>query len=526
MTPNLAYHQVHVNLARSIRHHAIRHPDRLAVVADSFRQTFSELDQRSDRLALSLQNEFGVRPGVRVAYLMGNRPQIPELLAAIWKLGAIAVPLNFRLSGAEIQAIAANASPFLLVTDSEYLEVARTALHTAGIPVLDIDNSGFEGLLDRASGDVFRLPVADAQDDACIVYTSGTTGPPKGAVFTHAAVMNHAANLALECGLGGDSRYLVSLPHHVSVTVAFASCFYVGATVVTTEVRAFDGERFVDDVNRHGVTHTEIVPTQLYRVLEAARDRHLRIPSMRTICYGSAPAAPDRVREMIDRFGPIFMQVYGMTETCGIATTLRKEEHVRALAEAPGQLSSAGHPSYGMHIRVVDDRGVDVAVGERGEVWFRSPYIMRGYWQNPEQTAEAIVDGHVRSGDIGEIRNDGCLYLVDRKKDLIIRGGQNLGSKEIEEVLFQHPGVLEVAVVAAPDHEWGEEAVAVVVRRAGSGVSAAELAAFCADQGLSRFKTPNRFDFVESLPKNSSGKIAKSELRDRYRQAPTGTHSQ
>lgn len=506
-----------MNLALSIRHHAARSPHRVAVLADGFRQTFKELDDRSDRVALTLQKAFGVEPGARVAYLMENRPQIPEILAAIWKLGAIAVPINFRLQKSEIQAITQNATPFLLLTDSEYAEMANSAAGGSAV-VVDIDDPEFATLIDAADGDLSHLAPVDAQADACVVYTSGTTGLPKGAVFTHAAVMNHAANLALECEVDGGSRYLVSLPHHVSVTVGFAPCFYVGATVVINEVRSFDGERFAADVNRHHVTHTEIVPTQLYRVLEAARTRQLAMPSMRTLCYGSAPAAPDRVTEMIERFGPILMQVYGMTETCGIATTLRKQEHVVALAEAPERLSSAGHPSYGMHVRVVGDRGADAGPGERGEVWFRSPYIMRGYWRNSEQTAAAVVDGHMRSGDIGEVR-DGFLYIVDRKKDLIIRGGQNLSSKEIEEVLFQHPGVLEAAVVAAPHAEWGEETVAVVVRRSGEQPTAEELTTFCTEKGLARFKTPTRFDFVESLPKNSSGKVAKPELRERYRHA-------
>ncbi len=512
-----------VNLALCVRHHAVRSPDRLAVLADDFRQTYKELDEQSDRVAIRLQNEFGVQPGARVAYLMTNRPEIPTLLVAAWKLGAIPVPINFRLQQREIEAIVQNAAPQLLVTDTDHGDAARAA--APSIPTLGIERPSFANPSAVSTMATAALPIVGADDDACIVYTSGTTGLPKGAVFTHAAVMMYAANHALECEMEARSRYLVSLPHHVSVTVGFAPCLYIGSTIVMNEVRSFDGERFLADVNRQEVTHTEIVPTQLYRILEAVRANEASMPSMRTLCYGSSPAAPDRVAEMIRRFGPILMQVYGMTEVGGIATTLRRQEHVTALAQAPERLSSAGQPSYGMHLRVVDESGAGVASGDRGEVWFSSPYMMREYWRNPEQTALALVDGHMRSGDIAEVR-DGFLYIVDRKKDLIIRGGQNLSSKEIEEVLFRHPDVLEAAVVAAPHREWGEEPIAVIVMRGEGRPTPEQLQAFCLENGLSRFKTPARFDFVESLPKNSSGKVAKSELRERYRESSAVTNLQ
>ena len=505
-----------VNLGLSIHHHAIRHPDRPAVLADGFRRTYRELDAISNRMANMLRGRYGVGRGMRVAYLMPNRPEIPELLAGILKLGAIAVPMNFRLELSDLAALCDNASPHVMVTDSATAERARSVAQPRGISLVVIDEDEARRDLERSSA-AFSAEFASipSSDDACIVYTSGTTGLPKGAAFTHGAIMNHAANFALECEVDGASRYLISLPHHVSVTVGFAPCFYVGATTVMTEVRSFDGDRFLRTVRDHSVTHTEIVPTQLYRVLASSRSQAASIPSIRTIAYGSAPAAPDRIAEIIERFGPVFMQLYGMTEIAGIGTTLRKHEHVEALKGDRSRLSSAGQASYGVHVRVVSEAGEDVASGERGEVWFRSPSIMRCYWQNTEQTAATIVDGCVRSGDIGEMR-DGFLYLVDRKKDLIIRGGQNLSSKEIEEVLFRHPAVFEVAVVGAPDAEWGEQAVAVIVPR-GEPVSADELRAFCTESGLSRFKTPTRFEFIDSLPKNGSGKVAKAELRERYR---------
>lgn len=463
-----------------------------------------------------LLGRYGVNRGMRVAYLMPNRPEIPELLAGILKLGAIAVPINFRLELSDLAALCDSALPHVMVTDSATAASAQSVAEARGIPLVVIDAEETGNDLERSSAE-FSAGFASipSSDDACILYTSGTTGLPKGAAFTHLAVMHHAANFALECEVNGASRYLVSLPHHVSVTVGFAPCFYVGATIVMTEVRSFDGERFLRTVNDHAVTHTEIVPTQLYRVLKSGRGGKASIPSIHTIAYGSAPAAPDRVAEMIERFGPVLTQLYGMTEIGGIGTTLRKHEHVEALRGDRSRLSSAGQPSYGMHVRVVSDAGEDADAGARGEVWFSSSYMMRGYWQDPEQTAATIVDGYLRSGDIGEMR-DGFLYLVDRKKDLIVRGGQNLSSKEIEEVLFQHPGVFEAAVIAAPDPEWGEQAVAVIVAR-GEPVSADELRAFCSDRGLSRFKTPTRFEFIDSLPKNGSGKVAKAELRERYR---------
>jgi len=239
------------------------------------------------------------------------------------------------------------------------------------------------------------------------------------------------------------------------------------------------------------------------------------MPAMRRLGYGSAPIPPDRVKELVEVFGNIFIQLYGMIEVAAIGTMLRPEDHARALRGEPGLLASIGQPSYGIDVRVKGPAGELLDVSGRGEVVFKGPYVMRGYWNEPDLTAQAIRDGWMHSGDVAEIR-DGWFYLVDRIKDIIIRGGQNIASKEVEEALYRHPAVMEAAVIGVPSAEWGEDIVAVVVLRPGERATAEELRTAALASGLTRFKCPVRIDFEPELPRNAIGKIQKQVLRSRY----------
>jgi len=509
-------HPMHLGLMTS--HHAVRTPSAVAVEEGGRTLTYAELDARANRLAALLDGR-GVGRGDRVALLVHNRIDVIEVLVATWKLGAIAASLNFRLSSADLQAIIDNAEPAVVVSEVEFAPMLDPFV-AAGLiapPVwLDDPADPYEAQLAAhpAAPPPHLLDVAWS-DDAAIIYTSGTTGRPKGATFTHAAMLHHAANVLTEYDVDAATRYLVSIPHNSSVNISFVPVLYAGGTIVFTEVRSFDGADFLDTMNRLATTHTQLVPTMLYRVLEAHRASPVPLPAVRTIGYGSAPIPPERVAEMIETFGPVFVQLYGMTETAAMGTMLRKHEHVDALAGDQAVLASAGQASYGIHVRLVDDDGNDVADGERGEVIFKGSYVMRGYWRDPARTDEVLRDGWMHSGDVGVFRN-GYLHIVDRKKDLIIRGGQNLASKEIEEAIYAHPAVLEVAVVGVPEPEWGEEVVAVVVLRSGAAATEEEIRTTCVDGGLARFKIPSRVAFVDDLPRNSIGKIQKGVLREQH----------
>ncbi len=372
----------------------------------------------------------------------------------------------------------------------------------------------------RAAGSGATSPLGSLLEtagsaDALIQYTSGTTGRPKGATFTHDAVLMHAANVALEYTIDPASRVLISIPHNSATNIQTIPALYTGATLVLGDVRAFDGAAWLERANRLGVTHSQVVPTMLYRVLEVARRSGQAMPAMRRLGYGSAPVPPERVKELVEVFGNIFIQLYGMIEVAAIGTMLRPEDHARALGGEPGLLASIGQPSYGIDVRVAGPAGELLDLSGRGEVVFKGPYVMRGYWNEPELTKAAIRDGWMHSGDVAEIR-DGWFYLVDRIKDIIIRGGQNIASKEVEEALYHHPAVMEAAVIGVPSTEWGEGIVAVVVLRPGERASADELRAAALASGLTRFKCPVRIDFEPEPPRNAIGKIQKQKLRSRY----------
>jgi acyl-CoA synthetase (AMP-forming)/AMP-acid ligase II len=504
-----------MNLAYCVEHQAARTPNSVAIEEDGGRQlTYRELDVRTNRIANMLAG-LGVREGDRVAYYILNRLEAVDLMVACAKIGAVAAPLNFRLSEADLLGILSNARPAVVVTQSEFLDLVQGVSSVIGAQTICLGDE-YEELL-GAGSTVRPEQILSIPGDAHLLlqYTSGTTGRSKGAGFTHNAVLAHAANVALEYSIDSGSRVLVSVPHNSSTNIQIAPALYRGATVVMADVRSFDGERWVERVNRLGVTHSQVVPTMLYRVLDARARMDIAMPTLKCLGYGSAPIPAGRVEELIDIYGTIFVQLYGMIEVAAVGTMLRRADHEWALKEAPEVIGSVGQASYGMHVRVVDDTGNDVAPGERGEVAFNSQYMMTGYWDAPELTAETIRNGWLHSGDIGKFK-DGWLYLVDRKKDLIIRGGQNIASKEIEDAFYAHPAVLEAAVVGVPEPEWGEEIVAVIMLKPGATATATELLDACAATGLARFKRPTRIDFVDELPRNTIGKVQKAILRNRY----------
>jgi acyl-CoA synthetase (AMP-forming)/AMP-acid ligase II len=506
-----------MNVGVALRNTARRAPDAVAVVDGDERLTYRELDERTDRLANALRDGLGVARGEAVALLAANRTAVVEVLGGCAKAGAVYCGLNFRLGEDEYDAILENASPRVLLAGEEHRELARRLAERHGCRLVDLDDDGpdgFEALLaSAATGTPEALHEIRAQDDFCLVYTSGTTGRPKGVLFDVGAVLQHATVATMEFELDADSRWLVALPHNSSVQITLLPLLLVGGTVIFDEARGFDGRRFADAVARHGATHTYLVPTMLFRLLEAgvAADE---IATLSTIGYGAAPIPPARVRELVARFGPRFTQLYGMAEVASIGTMLRKEDHARAFAGEEGIFASCGRPSCVMDVRVVDAGMQDVPDGERGEIVFGSPHTMKGYHRDPERTGAALIDGWMHSGDIGLRDADGYLYVVDRMKDLIIRGGFNIVPSEVENVLYAHPAVLEAAVVGVPDAEWGEALAAGVALKEGATADEAELRAWCRSQGLPSVKVPERVAFFDGLPKNAVGKLAKREVRD------------
>jgi acyl-CoA synthetase (AMP-forming)/AMP-acid ligase II len=515
-----------VNIGLASTRSARRYPQRTAVFEGDCQLTWRELDGRSNRLANLLHGGHALAKGERVALWAPNRMAVPEVLAGVAKAGLVYVGLNFRMSDTDLVYVFENAEPRVLIVAGEFRERAETLVAGRGVQLIDLDDAtehGYESLLSRASSHApATLHEVRPEDDFCIVYTSGTTGTPKGVWFDHARVLQHATVAALEYEIDAETRYLTAIPHNSSVQITLAPCMMMGGAIGFIDSRRFDAEEYVHEVAATQSTHSYLVPTQLYRLLDAVPDRKA-LASMVTLGYGAAPMSPDKAGQLIERFGPIFNQLYGMAEIASIGTMLRKSDHLAALGGRSHLLRSAGQPSYAIDVRIVDEGGRDVAPGERGEVIFAAPYMMKGYYRDPARTARTLVDGWVRSGDVAQVDDDGYIYIVDRIKDLIIRGGYNIAPAEIEAVLHRHPDVLEVGVIGIPDEEWGEAILAVVALKSGGGTDEAALLRWCRESGaLSSLKMPKSIAFVPMLPKNAVGKIAKNELRTQFSRPVAG----
>ncbi|MCY3924423.1 MAG: AMP-binding protein [bacterium] len=510
-----------MSVGLAFRRNALRYPAETALfdVGPQRRDvTWAEVEERTNRIANTLSGALGVAPGDRVALLVANRPEVVEVLGGTTKAAAVYVGLNFRLGPAELDAIIDNAEPRLLLCDTEHLPQTAEVAEKHGLEVLDIDAEPYCSLV-AAGSSASPPPLHEVRsdDDFCIVYTSGTTGRPKGVLFDHARVLQHATVAALEYEIRSRSRYLLQIPHNSSVNITIIPTLLMGAALGFGDSRSFDPRRFAETVDRQSVTHSFLVPTQLMRLLDRLppADDGL-LGGLVTLGYGASPISPERLGELVGRFGNVFNQLYGMAEIASIGTMLRKEDHRRGLTERPELLSSCGQPSYVTAVRVVDPDGDDVAPGDRGEVVFGGPYVMKGYYRDPQRTAESLRGGWMHSGDVATVDDEGFVYIVDRLKDLIIRGGLNIAPTEIEKVLYRHPTVLECSVVGVPDADWGEAVVAVVALKDGATAGPAELREHCRRSELTSIKVPERVELVDALPHNAVGKIAKDEIRKRY----------
>lgn len=509
-----------MNVGVAVARTAVRSPEAVAAFDGARRTSYRELDRTSNRLANLLLAIPGIGRGDRIALLVHNRLEVVEVMAGVAKAGLTYVGLNFRMTAAEFTGILENAEPRLLITEGEFAELAHQLCDRIGIPVLDLDDmssDGYRARLETASpSPPATLHAVRPEDDFCIVYTSGTTGTPKGVHFDHGQVLVHAIVACIEFHLTDRTRYLMAIPHNSSVNIALVPGVLVGAAIGFIDSRGWDPQRFAAEVGARAATHSYLVPTQIYRLLDTLRRDSAALATIDTLGYGAAPISYDRACEFLERYGPVLVQLYGMAEIASIGTMLRKDDHARALAGERGIMASAGRASYAVDVRVVDDAMNDVPVGARGEVVFAGPHVMKGYFRDPERTAQTLIDGWIHSGDIAHFDPAGYLYIVDRKKELIIRGGQNIAPSEIEEVLYRHPSVLEAAAVGIPDPAWGESILAVVALRPGTTAGAGELLEWCRRQGLPGLKLPARVEIVEALPKNAVGKIAKNEIRQRH----------
>ena len=492
--------------------------DREAVRYGEQSWTWREWNDRVRRGA-GAQQAAGLVPGDRVASLDKNHPACLETTLACALAGTVNAVVNFRLAPAEIAYVVNDSAARVLFVGAEFLPVVeqvRDQLHLVERVVVvgprGAPDDGYEAWLDVE-------PITDphpAEPDDCFLqlYTSGTTGFPKGAMLTHRGMVAHSRHLSAGAGLDADSVAMVAMPlFHVAGSSWALVAMHAGARIVV--VREAVPQALLDDLERLRITHTFFVPALLSFLVQVPGVRDRDLSALRCVCYGASPMPLPLLRTCLDVFPTDFYQVYGMTEACGVVTMLGPAEH-RDLANEH-RLVSAGLPISGVEIEIRDPGGdMPVPVGAPGEVWVRTEQLMAGYWGKPDATAAALQPGGwLPSGDVGHLDGDGYLYITDRIKDMIIRGGENIYPAEIERVLAEHPAVADLAVIGVPDEKWGEVPLAMVVAADGTVVDEAALIAYCREH-LAGFKCPRSVVVVDALPRNPTGKILKRELRQPY----------
>lgn len=509
-----------MNLARMHRRNARLYRDKLAIIYQDRRVTFGQLDKRINRLVNALIAR-GVRKGDRISILAKNCVEYFEVYGAAEKGGFIIVPLNFRLQPHELAHLINDCTAAVLFVEREYFaaidsirDQVPSVVHFVAIGTEAAGYENYESILAAASEEDAQVPILD-DDVAYIIYTSGTTGLPRGAMHTHRGQVEDARTMALEVAISPDDIYLGVMPfYHIGGRAVSLSHFYRGATNLV--MRDFDPEGLLRLIQDERVTCVQVVPTMIAFALDLPNVRSYDLSSLRTIFYASAPMPVALLRRSIEVFGNIFFQAYGQTESGPVITVLRKEDHVPDGSERQARkLASCGVPALDVDVRVVDHLGHDVKPGEVGEIIARSDWIMKGYWNKPEMTEQTIRNGWLHTGDMATVDEDGYIYIVDRKKDMIISGGENIYPREIEEVLYKHPAVLEAAVIGVPDEKWGESVKAIIVLKSGAVATEAEIIEHC-KASLASYKKPKSVEFVRSLPKTPTGKILKRELREGY----------
>ncbi len=503
-------------LSDLLRRSAARHPHKLAVACGDTRWTYAEFDAITSRLAAGLAAQ-GVAKGTRVALLARNSHGFAAMRFALARLGAVLVPINFMLKAEEVAYILRHAGATLLGTDSGLAALARAAaaLDTQVKQLLWLpaeDPSEPEaGMLDfrtlAACPDAPPHVELRPDDLLQIVYTSGTESSPKGAMLTHDAVLWQYVSCLVDAGISGDDLTLHALPlyHCAQLDVFFGPALYAGGSNIVTSKPVPDN--LLPLIEKHRITSFFAPPTVWIALLRSPLFERTDLSSLRKGYYGASIMPVEVLRELAARLPQVRLwNLYGQTEIAPLATMLGPEDQLRK----PG---SCGRAVLNVETRVVDDAMRDVAPGEVGEIVHRSPHLMLGYFHDDERTAAAFEGGWFHSGDLATIDAEGYITVVDRKKDMIKTGGENVASREVEEAIYKLPQVSEVAVIGVPHPRWVEAVVAVIVVKAGQQLDEAQVLAHC-QAHIAGFKTPKAVVFADALPKNPSGKLLKRQLRE------------
>jgi long-chain acyl-CoA synthetase len=507
--------------ADTMYRNALLHGEKEAFVCGRERVTFAQFNERVNRLVHALY-ALGLSKGDGIGILSWNCLECTEIHGAAMKGGFIVSPFNPRMQADELDHIINYSEVKMLFVGQELVdEVAR--LQDRLPNVRDYVSFGgpapgmisYHRLTESFASDEPDVDIRE-DDNFIIFYTSGTTGAPRGALYSHGRKIREARNKALQLGLKLGDRHVMILPlFHIGGWSHFWAFFCVGASNVIMPKGAFDPHATLKAIQDEKATDIHIVPTHLVSMLAARDTDGYDLSSLQRMWYAASPMPTELLRKGIATFGDIFAQGYGQSESGPDIAFLSKESH-SVLDRSPEEqevLASCGQPCAGVHVRIVDHNDNDVEPGEVGEIVVQSKSMMVEYWKMPEETAETIVDGWLHTGDMGYYDENGFMYIVDRKKDMIISGGENVYPREVEEILYRHPAVSEAAVIGVPDEKWVERVHAVIALKQGEKANADEIMAFC-KQHLARYKAPKSIDFVESLPKSPQGKILKRKLRE------------
>ncbi len=510
-------------LASIVRGHAQTQGDTPAFTFGDEVISFAELEAGSNRAANALA-ALGVMKGDRVSYLGKNHPLYFEALLGAAKLGAVMTPVNWRLAppevayivddcGAEVVFVGEGFSPLL----DKIADQTPRVRHIIGIDAQDCSGTDYRKWRSRHSDELPDIAVG-ADDEALQLYTSGTTGRPKGAIMTHGSIQSSRATSGRE-----DEMRSWQEPIEGNVTLLAMPCFHISGTGTGIETMMagansivlpeYDPSRALELIENYNISKIFLVPAAIRILLNHPRIDEVDFSRLKYITYGASPIPLELMKQAMDVLGCGFVQMYGMTETSGTIVALDPEDHV---PEGSEKMRSVGTPLPGVEIKIIDETGSEVPTRTVGEIATRSSKNMRGYWNNPQATKETIdCDGWLRTGDAGYFDEDGYLYIHDRVKDMIISGGENVYPAEVENAIYTHPKVADVAVIGVPHEKWGEAVKACIVLKRDAELSEAEIIAH-AREHIAGYKCPKSVDFIEELPRNPSGKILRRKLRAPY----------
>ncbi len=494
-------------------------PDKVAYIYGKEQLTYAQFNSKINQLVHALQG-IGVKKGDAIGLLSWNCLDYAIIYGTAMKGGYIISRFNPRLQAEELDYLINYSEVKTLFVGPELfavIESIRSKISSVK-NYISLENRApnmmyMHELMDSNSDDEPYVQVTE-DDGFFIMYTSGTTGVPRGAVYSHREAWDDARTYIINLSIQPEDKHIqVSPMFHIAGDTMVRSILYMGGCNII--LKTFDPAATLQLIQTHKATHISIVPTHLVAMLALPDVKKYDISSLKFIWYGGSPMPVEVLKKGLETFGPIFGQGYGQSESGPAICHLPKEDHNVLGKPEEKRLASVGQPDIGVQVRIVDDKGKDVGPGELGEIIVRSKHIMLEYWKKPKDTSNTIVNGWLHTGDIGRYDEQGYVFLVDRKKDMIISGGENVFPREIEEVIYRNPKVHEVAVIGIPDPYWVEKVHAVISLKKGVKATAEEIINF-SKKSLAGYKAPKSVEFVDALPKNAAGKIMKRELREKY----------